>query len=223
MTRHNAILRLGVAGTLVLLAACGSPARSSSGPLAVGSGPADTAQSQIAGQAVASPAAASAEATTQPAASSAPVAQTQNCERSAKGGVQSHAQIVDVRVGSHDGVDRIVFEFANQAGPAGVPSYEIARAARPFYQDASGLPLTVAGDPVLSIRMQGATKAGPDYQVVYKGSRDFVPGFPILRQHKEGGDFEALSTWYAGLNGDACVRAYTLSNPLRLVIDLSRP
>lgn len=215
MARHNALLRVGLAGTLALLTACGSSARSSGsigGTDAVAAGAGDAPAA----------AAASAEPMKQAAASAAP-AQAQSCERSAKGGSQSHAQIVDVRVGSHDGVDRIVFEFDNHFGPAGVPLFEIARATPPFYQDGSGLPLSVSGDPVLSITMQGATKAGPDYQVVYKGSRDFRPDFPILRQHKEGGDFEALSTWYAGLNGDACVRAYTLANPLRLVIDLSKP
>jgi hypothetical protein len=221
MARHGGILRLGSAATVLLLlgGACGASAGSSSGPLAVAADRIGTAQP------TASPSAAASESAVQaaPAASAAPVAATKTCERSARGGTASYAQIVDVRVGSHDGVDRIVFELESQLGLAGVPSFEIAAAAPPFVEDGSGFPLTVSGDPVLRISMQGATKAGLDYGVRYTGPRDFVPGFPILRQHKEGGDFEALSTWYAGLNGDACVRAYTLADPLRLVIDLSRP
>ena len=50
--------------------------------------------------------------------------------------------------------------------------------------------------------------------------RDFDPGFAMLVDLVEGGDFEAQSTWYLGLNGEACVRVMLLSDPDRLVIDV---
>lgn len=147
-----------------------------------------------------------------------------SCDQSASGaGSVEQAQIVGVRVGTHEAYDRIVFEFTGRLGSAGVPPFEIERATPPFYQDPSGLPMTVAGDPVLRLTLRGGTKVSPDGEMTYTGSRDFVLGFPMLRQLKEAGDFEAVSTWYAGLNDASCVRAYTLSNPARLVIDFSRP
>src|ERR671919_686196 len=56
--------------------------------------------------------------------------------------------------------------------------------------------------------------------IPYDGPRDFDPGFPQLVDVLAGGDFEAMTTWYIGLNDEACVRAFALSDPDRLVIDL---
>jgi hypothetical protein len=39
----------------------------------------------------------------------------------------------------------------------------------------------------------------------------------------EGGDFEAVSTWYVGVHGPgACVRVTTLEGPSRLAIDIGQ-
>ena len=46
---------------------------------------------------------------------------------------------------------------------------------------------------------------------------------PMLVDLIEGGDFEAQSTWYFGLAGEACVRVMTLvgeGGASRLVIDV---
>jgi len=45
---------------------------------------------------------------------------------------------------------------------------------------------------------------------------------PTLVDLVEGGDFEAQSTWYLGLSGEACVRVLRLTDdgPPRLVIDV---
>ncbi len=163
-----------------------------------------------------------------PPASPQPTAVTEPsaaCASSATGSIiGEQALIVDVRVGSHDGYDRIVFEFASRESPARDQStYEINRATPPYHQDPSDLPLAIAGDPVLKITLRGATTARLDGSSSYAGSRDFVPGFPVLRELKERGDFEAISSWLAGLNGTACVQAQMLTNPARLVIDLRRP
>jgi hypothetical protein len=225
VTRRGRAFRLGIAGTLILLAACGTPARDRpAGPLAIGGPirtdrPTASAPSQSAAPSVAP------TATPAPSRTPGPTGQpTQSCAESAVGsGSVSQAQIVSVRVGTHEAYDRVVFEFSGRLGPAGVPPFEIERAVPPFYQDPSGLPMTVAGDPVLRITLRGGTKVSPEGEMTYTGSRDFSLTFPILRQLKESGDFEAVSTWYAGLNDASCVRAYVLANPARLVIDFSRP
>ena len=36
----------------------------------------------------------------------------------------------------------------------------------------------------------------------------------------ERGDFEAVNSWYVGLNGGDCIRAAVLTQPSRIVIDL---
>lgn len=127
------------------------------------------------------------------------------------------AQITDVRVGTHDGYDRVVFEFSG-----GIPQTLIEAVLPPFYQDASGLPLTVSGTAFLKITMHGASKVSPDGGITYTGPTSFEPAFDQLVQLIEGGDFEAVSTWYLGLNGGGggCIRPLTLAGPSRLVIDI---
>ena len=125
------------------------------------------------------------------------------------------AQITDVRVGTHDGYDRVVFEFAS-----GLPDAVIEAVLPPFYADPSGLEIEVAGSAFLKLTMHGASKISPDGGVTYAGSTNFEPGFDQLVQLVEGGDFEAVSTWYLGLNGGGCIRVLTLPDPSRIVIDI---
>ncbi len=149
-------------------------------------------------------------------------AQTSAAACSSSGTVLSgQALIVGVRVGTHDGYDRIVFDYASRNSPAlAASTYEVSPATPPYRQDPRGNSLSVAGATVLKITLRGATFMKLDGTSSYAGSRDFVPGFPVLRELKFSGDFEAVSTWFVGLNGgSAC--AYTLSNSL--VVDLTRP
>lgn len=125
------------------------------------------------------------------------------------------AQITDVRVGTHDGYDRVVFEFAS-----GIPDAVIAGVLPPLYADPSGMELDVAGSAFLSVTMHGASKVSPEGGVTYSGSTSFEPGFDRLVQLIEGGDNEAVSTWYLGLNDAGCYRVLTLDSPSRLVIDI---
>jgi hypothetical protein len=128
-----------------------------------------------------------------------------------------HTQIVDVRVGEHDGYDRVVFEFDN-----GIPEFIVSQAEPPYTQDPSGLPIEVEGVSVLQLVMIGATRfdAESDYEPTYAGPTEFDPGFERLVHLIESGDFEAVSSWYIGLSGDACVRVLTLDGPDRLVVDI---
>lgn len=129
------------------------------------------------------------------------------------------ANITDVRVATHDGHDRVVFEFAD-----GLPEALLERASPPFTHDASGEPIDVDGSSFLMLSLIGGTKQMPDGSSSYDGPTDFATDFPTLRHLVEGGDFEARSTWYFGLDSEACVNVFTLdaegdAGP-RIVIDL---
>ncbi|MEX2135446.1 MAG: hypothetical protein WEB29_00615 [Chloroflexota bacterium] len=125
------------------------------------------------------------------------------------------AQITDVRVGTHDGYDRVVFEFAS-----GIPDAVIGGVLPPLYEDGSGLEMDVAGSAFLKVTMHDASRVSPEGGMTYDGSTNFEPGFDRLAQLIEGGDFEAVSTWYLGLDGAGCYRVLTLAAPSRLVIDI---
>lgn len=127
------------------------------------------------------------------------------------------AQISDVRVGTHAGYDRVTFQFA-----AGIPQTVIAGVLPPFYADPSNQVIDIDGTAFLKVTMTFGTKVTPDGGLTYAGSTNFTPGFPQLVQLREGGDFEAVSTWYIGLNGGGCYRVLTLTSPSRLVIDIEQ-
>ena len=129
----------------------------------------------------------------------------------------ARANITDVRTGTHDGYDRVVFEFAD-----GLPEASLERAEPPFTHDASGEPIAVQGESFLRLIMRGGTKQTDDGTSSYDGPLEFEPNDPALVHLIEGGDFEAQSTWYFGLAAASCVRVLTLADDgsARLVVDI---
>ena len=129
-------------------------------------------------------------------------------------------QLTAVRVAHQTGFDRIVFEFAPQAGAtAHIPAYTVSRqASAKFVRDPSGLPVTMRGSAGLRIVFHGASGA-----TSYTGSRDQIVNLPVVQEVEQLGDFEAVLSWGAGLSQAACIRTLELSNPTRLVIDVQTP
>ena len=206
--------------TAFLLSACiGDPAAT---PAATGAGPGSPAST-------ATPGSTAAATTAQPSppastgGSTEPVPSDQlgpfECElpivEDASVGI---ANITDVRIGTHTGYDRVVFEFEQ-----GTPELTLDRATPPFTEDASGAPMDVEGAGFLRLTMRGGTKQTDAGTSSYDGSTDFRTSHPSLVHLVEGGDFERQSTWYLGLTGEACVRVLLLDDPARLVIDLEHP
>ena len=129
-------------------------------------------------------------------------------------------QFTAVRVAHQTGYDRIVFEFAPQAGAtAHIPAYTVSRqASAKFVKDPSGLPVTMRGSAGLRIVFHGASGA-----TSYSGSRDQVVNLPVVEEVEQLGDFEAVLSWGAGMSQASCIRTLELSNPTRLVIDVQTP
>jgi hypothetical protein len=128
------------------------------------------------------------------------------------------ANIVDIRVGEHDGYDRLVFAFEQ-----GLPEFTLARSEPPFTRDGSGEPMQVDGASFLTLVMRGGTKQTDEGTSSYGGPTAFHPAFDALVHAAEGGDFERQSTWHLGLAHEACVNVFTLDGPPRLVIDIEHP
>lgn len=123
----------------------------------------------------------------------------------------SQAQPAAVRIGSHPGYDRIVFEYSS----AVTPSWTIESVDPPFVHDPSGLPMSVAGSAYLKVRLEGVAQ-------VYTGATDFSVSSPVLVELARQGDYEGIQTWIAGLAKTTCVRVFGLDSPTRLVIDLQQ-
>ncbi len=139
-------------------------------------------------------------------------------------GNAERAHISDVRVGAHEGYDRIVFEFEK-----GIPALDVKVGKPPFTKDPSGLPLKVDGERFLVFILRGGTAVTPNGRVTYDGRTNFRLDRPPLVQFVQAGDFEAQSEWVAGLTKPVgmtepgCIRVFALSDPDRLVIDLAAP
>ncbi len=162
--------------------------------------------------AAATPAPATATSVTQPAAD--PVAQALpafSCSP-VSGGASTRAGITAVRVGSNPGFDRFVIQFD---GP--VPGYAVApQATSSFVADASGQSVHLAGAAGVAIRLSPSSGQG-----TYSGPNAFTPAYAALREARQVGDFEAVVHWGLGTAGPTCIRAFTLTSPARLVVDVS--
>ena len=130
------------------------------------------------------------------------------------------ANIADVRVGTHEGYDRVVFEFeAPPDQPVAIPEHRIRAADLPLVQIPAGTPMEVPGDHFVHLTLLGGTRLTPDFEETYGGPLRFEPDFPQLRGLAEAGDFEATADWYVGLADEPCLRVVLLTDPARLVID----
>lgn len=124
--------------------------------------------------------------------------------------------LTDVRVGSHEGYDRIVLEFEG----TGTPGWSVKYVDEAVL-DASGKKVRLDGDAVLDVYASGTTYPG-DGQTGYAGPQRFSPGDGgDVEEVYVGGTFEGYTQVLAGLDGDPTpFRVFTLTGPPRLVVDV---
>jgi hypothetical protein len=125
------------------------------------------------------------------------------------------AQIIDVVVDETADVETITFTFDE-----GTPTYTVDWATPPFVADPSDLELTVNGSSILRIVMHGATRVDPNGSPTYTGDTEFEPEQMVIQHLIEGGDFEAVATWFVGLNSETCPSVTATAN--QLVLEFSR-
>lgn len=125
------------------------------------------------------------------------------------------AFIDSVRPGTHAGYDRITIEFSNT-----IPAQaEVAtQSSATFTEGASGQSVTLVGSAGILITMHGA-----DEHTAYSGPIDFKTSYPVLVEARQVQDFEGTVQWALGLSKPTCYRAFFLTNPARLVIDIQTP
>ena len=125
--------------------------------------------------------------------------------------------LTDVRVGSHEGYDRIVLEFTG----TGVPGWSVKYVDEAVL-DGSGRTVRLDGDTVLDIYASGTTYPA-EGEAGYEGPQHFAPadGGDVDDVYV-GGTFEGYTQVLAGLDGDPTpFRVFTLTAPPRLVVDVA--
>jgi opacity protein-like surface antigen len=163
-----------------------------------------------------------------PGSKRAKAPQPKSCDRIRGGSEGKIAQLVDVRVGTHDDYDRVTFEFAAPSGEGaqyfGLPSYDLHRATPPLHEDPSGEPVSLDGSNFAWVVFHGGTGVEFDdskngYTITYTGPKDFKRDFRTLAEARQMGDFEATLSWAFGLNSGSCWKVHELKDPVRLAID----
>ncbi|OFP35815.1 hypothetical protein HMPREF2990_07540 [Corynebacterium sp. HMSC071B10] len=121
----------------------------------------------------------------------------------------------DIRVGQHEGYDRVVFEYAG----TGAPSYLAGYVDTPR-QQASGNPMQVPGAAHLELIVQGT--AGDmmrlDEPITQIGSKGVSTR--SVQDVYLASIFEADSQFFIGLDRQRGFHVFTLENPTRIVVDI---
>jgi AMIN domain len=123
------------------------------------------------------------------------------------------AYVDDVRTGTHTGYDRITITFSN--GLPGTVNLTPQNSATFASGGGQGGNVTIAGQAGILVTMNSA-----DEHTAYSGPSDFKTGYAALAEARQIQDFEGYVQWALGLQHSACYRAFTLTNPTRLVIDI---
>ncbi len=122
------------------------------------------------------------------------------------------ATIDAVRTGTHAGYDRLVVQFS---GPQPGRIEIRPQATATFLGAPSGAAMTLAGSRGIAVLARGS-----DMHTAYSGPRDIKTAYPGLRETRVIEDFEGYVMLGLGINGSNCYRAFVLTSPTRLVVDI---
>lgn len=129
------------------------------------------------------------------------------------GDAYGELRTTDIRVGTHESHDRLVFEFAG----TGDPQYHIGYNDDPR-QQASGFPLEVPGNAKLEINIHG-TSGDMSVDAKYAGKKELGLASGNIVEVVNGGTFEADSQYVVGLKSERPYKVQVLHEPTRLVVD----
>jgi len=76
--------------------------------------------------------------------------------------------------------------------------------------------VTLSGTAGVLVSVHSATGA-----TTFTGPTDLLhPEYQVLKEARQTEDFEGYVSWGLGLSKPACMRAFVLNDPARLVVDL---
>ena len=127
------------------------------------------------------------------------------------GGDTARSTVVDMRVETTAGHDRLVVEF-DRAVPAYV--LRVNPGGTHFTGSASGAPIVVAGSVGLLLHVENL-----DLPNRYPHGNDIATGFPAVEEVRVVGDFEGSVDIAIGLTRGVCPTLSTTAGPPRLVVD----
>jgi hypothetical protein len=124
--------------------------------------------------------------------------------------------VSDIRIGAHDGFDRVVLEV----GGTGTPGWDV-RYVDAATAQGSGNPVDVAGDAVLQITLTGAGYPYDTGVEEYAGGPLTSADTTVLTEVVWDATYEGTSLAFLGTTGQYPFRVYSLTGPTRVVVDIA--
>jgi hypothetical protein len=147
----------------------------------------------------------------------APFSGTTGASRGESGGAVS-LSLTGIRLGGHEGFDRVVFEL----GGEGVPGWQIEYVDVPT-QDGSGNRIDVPGSAFLQVYLTGVGYPFDTGVPEYDGPRTVTaPDVQVIRGVTTAGVYEGRAMLAIGLSEVKPYRVQRLEGPPRVVVDVAR-
>lgn len=127
--------------------------------------------------------------------------------------------MTDIRIGHHDGFDRVVYQMDGTGGP---PGWHVQYTDRAI-QDGSGRQLDIAGNSILEVQILGSAYPWDSATTPYSGPDPATnPSAPGIAGVYGSQVYEGTTQSFIGVNGDRPPFSVTvLEDPVRLVIDIA--
>ncbi|HZB18797.1 MAG TPA: hypothetical protein VE463_03090 [Blastococcus sp.] len=124
--------------------------------------------------------------------------------------------VSDIRIGAHEGFDRVVLEV----GGTGTPGWDV-RYVDVAAAQGTGDPVDVAGDAVLQVTLTGAGYPYDTGVEEYAGGPLTSADTTVLTEVVWGATYEGTSLAFLGTTGQYPFRVYSLTGPTRVVVDIA--
>jgi hypothetical protein len=146
-----------------------------------------------------------------------PLAGEPSTGESSTDGEHGTLAVTDVRVATHDGFDRIVFELEGD----GVAGWHVGYVDEPLAQG-SGHPVDVEGEAVLAIAVRSVTLPPELPDEIEVWDRDVLTGAEggVVVEVVNDTIFEGQHTLFAGLDAERPFLVERFEDPQRIVIDV---
>ncbi|CDZ92414.1 hypothetical protein QM787_04645 [Rhodococcus ruber] len=146
-------------------------------------------------------------------------APTDAADKTSPASADAKLTVTEIRTGRHENFDRVVYEM----GGTGTPGWRVGYVDRAV-QDGSGNDVTVAGDAILQVLIDGSAYPFDSGVEPYSGPNPVLaqPGGSVVEVNGSG-VFEGVTQSFIGVaEPNTPFDVYTLTNPTRLVVDVAR-
>ena len=126
--------------------------------------------------------------------------------------------VSDIRIGRHDGFDRVVFDVGGTGNPGWDVRYVDAASSQ-----GSGDEVAVDGDAILQVTLSGAGYPYDTGVAEFSGGPVSSGDVEVVTEVVFDATYEGTTVAFVGTTAEAPFRVYLLQNPTRVVVEVADP